>query len=63
MPTHHLNPANLPTPQEHEENQKIVSSRFINYYENRAGKAWTFQEDEVMCEVLGKFGKNWRKMA
>ena len=50
-----------PTPQEHLENQTILSARFINYNENRAGKFWTRQEDEVMCEVLSKFGKHWRK--
>lgn len=63
LPTHHLTPANLPTPLEHSENQKILSSKYINYYENKAGKAWTFQEDEVLCEVLSLFAKNWRKMA
>lgn len=50
-----------PTPQEHLENQTIISAQFINYNENRAGKSWTRQEDEVMCEVLSKFGKHWRK--
>ena len=54
---------NYPTPQEHLENQQVLSARYINYNENRAGKFWTQQEDEVMCEVMAKFGKHWRKIS